>query len=106
MKKILVIMIGALTLVCTLSACALPNAGKIQVISSPEPAPSAPEASPPPSDEAGEALTDDEIGELIEEGVVPQDAASAEEGGTKYDEKKAQATIEEYRERIECTSTI
>lgn len=106
MKKILVVMIGALTLICTLNACALPHPGEVQVISSPEPSPEDPSPSPTYSDEAVEPLTDDEIGELIEEGVIPQDTAGAESGDTKYDEEKAQALIEAYRENVECTATI
>ena len=65
-----------------------------------ESVPSAPEE---PSESSGESpLTDDEISELIREGIVPEDAAQKSSGAAVYDERKVQDSIEKYRERVEC----
>lgn len=94
-------------IVYTLSACALPEPGKVQVISSAKPSESVPSAPEEPSESSGESpLTDDEISELIREGIVPEDAAQKSSGAAVYDERKVQDSIEKYRERVECTSTI
>lgn len=108
MKKILVVMIGAFTLICTLNACALPNAGKVQVIASPEPAGTAstPEVSSAPSGEGEE--TPDGAGKPAAESTEAQGAATEENGSSDilHDEKETQAQAEEYGKGVMCTSTI
>lgn len=107
MKKILIMSISMLMIVYTLSACALPEPGKVQVISSAKPSESFPSAAAKPSESSGEPpLTDEEISALIQEGIVPEDAAQESSGNAVYDERKVQDSIEKYRERVECTSTI
>ena len=106
MKKILIMSMSMLMIVYTLSACALPDPGKVQIIASAQPSESAPSSAPEPSESSTQPLTDDEINELIQEGIIPEDAATESDGGEVYDERKVQDSIEKYREQIKCTSTI
>lgn len=119
MKKMVVLTVVLLVSAIGFTACSVPNMGKMEIINAVKEAtgtaeaPAAPEAadsaaapSAVPSAEASSALNDAEMQELIDEGIVPEDVVSEEDGNTVYNKQEINDVLKKYTKRIDCKTTV
>ena len=103
MKRIMIMSLAVLLSACVFTACSYPGSGKMQVIPSDPPA----EKTPQPEDaENDQGLSEDQIQELIREGIVPEDAENEEGDLTFYDNEKINEALDQYSQRMECTTQV
>lgn len=117
MKKLVVLMAVLLTSAIGFTACSVPDIGKIEIVNAGKeaaggeqeaaPAQGAQEnvpAEPEPQESA--PLNDTQMQELIDEGIVPKDAAKDEKGNTVYNTQEVGDALKKYAERIDCKTTV
>lgn len=121
MKKLVVLTAVLLVSAIGFTACAVPNIGKMEIINAAKEKAAGAEQAPAeqndaPAADAGEgaeaapqetaALNDAEMQELIDEGIVPKEAAQGQDGNKVYNQQEINDAIKKYTERIECKTTV
>ncbi len=121
MKKLVALAAVLFAAAACMTACAvsISDMGKVEIVSTPEPAEAAVEA----ADEAGAgedssaeesaaeesaapSLGQQQMQELVEEGIVPEAAVKQEDGTSVYDEQEINRALQEYADRISCSPTM
>ena len=123
MKKFVVLTAVLLVTALGITACAVPSMGKLEIVGTSEPAEavaggtegeaesadqSEAAAAPAeePSAEATSTLDQQQMQELVEEGIVPKEAAKEEDGASVYDEQEINNALQKYADRISCKTTM
>lgn len=123
MKKFVMLTAVVLVTALGITACAMPSIGKMEIIGTPEPAEAAAgeaesqaaasdqseEAAAPaeePSADASSTLDQQQVQELVDEGIVPRDALKEEGGAAVYDEQEINNALQKYADRIICQTTM
>ncbi|WP_066685603.1 hypothetical protein [Christensenella intestinihominis] len=124
MKKFVVLTAVLLVTALGVTACAVPSMGKLEIVGTPEPAEAAAgeaegeaesadqseeaAAAPAkePSEEAAPTLDQQQVQELVEDGIVPKDAVKEEDGNSVYDEQEVNNALQKYVDRISCKTTM
>ncbi|MEA4853122.1 MAG: hypothetical protein VB082_02465 [Christensenella sp.] len=101
MKKYLILTLAAALALCAFVGCSFSGAGKVQVIPSEEPA-----KTPEPEEAESQGLSDDQIQELIREGIVPEEAQQEDDDLTFYDYGKVKDALDRYNDKLICNTLI
>ncbi len=121
MKKLVALAAVVFAAAACMTACAvsISDMGKIEIVSTPEPAETAagtaveegmeaasPAEEPAAEEAASPSLDQQQMQELVEEGIVPEAAVKQEDGDAVYDEQEVGRALQEYADRISCSPTM